>query len=231
MIGWLAACLCLAAATQASAQDAAAPPTVVARGQGEVHAAPDMAYISLGAEQNAPQPAAAQAAVARAMTAVQQRLAGAGVPKDAIRTTTYDVSPRFDYVDGRQVPRGFTARHVIDVRVDELPKVGELLALALEAGGTSVQGVRFELKERQALEREALSRAVADARARADAMAAGAGSAVVGVVRIDEAGTSAPPPEPVMMRMAAAQAAPPPPPVAPGEIVIRASVTLTARLR
>jgi uncharacterized protein len=219
----------LAAVAQPSAAGA---PIVVVRGDGEVRAVPDLAYVGLGTEHTAPTPKEAQAVVAKAMTAVQQKLAAAGVAKDAMRTTAYDVQARVDWVNGKQVPRGFVARHTIEVRVDDLARVGELLELALGAGGTSVQGVRFDLKARATLERDALTRAVADARARAEAVAAGAGSAIAAIVRIEEAGLSGPGPEPVMMRMAAApMAGDAAPPVAPGETVIRASVTLTARLK
>ena len=168
------------------------PPTVVAHGNGEVRAVPDMAVIALGAEQTSRTPKEAQAAVAAAMTAVQQRLAGAGVPKDAMRTTAYDVQAQFDWANGKQTLRGYQARHVIDVRVDDIARVGELLELAIAAGGTSVHGVRFDLKKRAALERDALTRAVEDARARAEAMAAGAGTKVVGKIRIGNRVKTAP---------------------------------------
>lgn len=230
----LSAVLTLGAAAATAAQPAVpppAPPTVVARGSGEVKAVPDMATITLGAEQTARTPKEAQAAVAAAMTAVQQRLLAAGVSREAIRTTTYDVQAQFDWANGRQNLRGYLARHAIEVRVDDVARVGELLDVAISAGGTSVQGVRFDLKERATLEREALTRAVADARARADAMAAGAGTTVDRVVRVEEGGLSGGMPEPVMMRMAAPMAADSAPPVAPGETVIRATVTLTARLK
>jgi hypothetical protein len=94
-----------------------------------------------------------------------------------------------------------------------------------------VQGVRFDLKQRATLEREALARAVADARARAEAVAAAAGSAIAGIVRIEETGLGGGGPEPAMMRMNLAAVAGDTPPVAPGETVIRASVTLTVRLK
>jgi uncharacterized protein YggE len=208
------------------------PPTVVAQGHGEVRAVPDMAVIALGAERTAMTPKEAQTAVATAMTAVQQRLAAAGIAKEAMRTTAYDVQAQFDWTNGKQVPRGFQARHVIDVRVEDVARLGELLEVAIAAGGTSVHGVRFDLKQRATLEREALTRAVADARARAEAMAAGAGTAVVAIVRVEESDGSDSP-EPVMMRMAAAPLSAPDaaPPVAPGETVIRATVTLTARVK
>lgn len=220
------------AVAAAQAPAVAGAPTVVVRGDGEVRAVPDLAWVGLGTEHTAPTPKEAQAVVAKAMTAVQQKLAAAGVAKDAMRTTAYDVQARVDWVNGKQVPRGYMARHAIEVRIDDLARVGELLELAIGAGGTSVQGVRFDLKERARLERDALTRAVADARARADAVAAGAGSAIAGIVRIEEAGLSGGGPEPVMMRMAAApMAGDAAPPVAPGETVIRATVTLTARLK
>lgn len=205
-------------------------PTVVVRGEGEVKAAPDVAFVTIGAELRAQTAKAAQAAAAAAMTAVQQRIAAAGVPKDAIRTLTYDLQAQFDYTSGKQVPRGFLARNVIEVRLDDLGKVGEVLELAIAAGGTSVQGIRFDLKQRDAVERDALTRAVADARARADAAAKGAGAVVVAVMRIEEAGTRPMPVEAPMMRMAA-DAASSAPPIAAGEVVIRASVTLTAYIK
>jgi len=206
-------------------------PTVVVRGEGEVRAAPDVAFVTIGAEFRAPTPKDAQTAAARAMTAVQQRLVASGVPKDAVRTLSYDVQAQFDFTNGKQVLRGYTARNVIEVRVDDVARVGEILDAAITAGGTSVQGVRFDLKQRASLEREALTRAVADARARADAAAKGAGASVVTVLRVEESGVDVRPVEAPMMRMAADSAAAMPPPIAAGETVLRASVTLTASIK
>lgn len=224
--------LMAAVAAVAGAQPATPPaPVVVVRGEGEVRAVPDVAFVTIGAEFRGQTPKAAQASAAAAMTAVQQRIVAAGVPKDAIRTLTYDLQAQFDYSNGKQVPRGYQARNVIEVRLDDIQTVGEILELAVAAGGTSVQGIRFDLKRREALEREALTRAVADARARADAVAKGAGAAVVAVVRIEELGADVRPMEPPMMRMAADTVAPAAPPIAAGEIVIHARVTLTATIK
>ncbi|MGD9902669.1 MAG: SIMPL domain-containing protein [Vicinamibacterales bacterium] len=207
------------------------PPVVVVRGEGEVRVQPDVAFITLATEHRAATAREAQAQGAAAMAAVQQRLAGAGVAKDAIRTLSYDLQAQFDYVSGKQVPRGFLARNVVEVRAD-VPRVGELLEQAIAAGGTAVQGVRFDVRNRTELERQAITRAVADARARAAAAAEGAGATIVAVLRIEEDGVVRPV-EPPMMRMAADSiaAAPPPPPIAAGETVIRATVTLTAAIK
>jgi uncharacterized protein YggE len=225
--GMVVACVA-AAGAQATAP---APPTVVVRGEGEVRAAPDLAFVTIGAEVRAATPKEAQGQAAAAMTAVQQRLIAAGVPKDAIRTLSYDVQAQFEFTSGKQVPRGYQARNVIEVRLDDIQRVGEMLELAVTAGGTSVHGVRFDLKQRAALEREALTRAVADARARAEAAAKGAGAAVVAVLRIEEGGVSVRPMEAPLYRMAADTGAASAPPITAGDTVIRASVTLTATIK
>jgi uncharacterized protein YggE len=223
--------LALAMAAEVGAQPTAPlPPSVVVRGEGEVRVVPDVAFVNIGAELRGQTPKAAQDAAAAAMTAVQQRVAAAGVPKDAIRTVTYDLQAQFEYTNGKQVPRGYLARNVIEVRLDDIQKVGEILELAIAAGGTSVHGVRFDVKQRGALEREALTRAVADARARAEAAAKGAGTPVAAVLKIEESGADVRPFEAPMMRMSA-DAAAAPPPISAGETVIRASVTLTASLK
>ncbi len=90
------------------------------------------------------------------MTAVLAKLKSAGIPGDAIQTTGYDIQPEFDYANGKQTVRGYVARNSIEVRVDELPKLGDILDIAVGAGATSVAGVRFDLKDRTGAEREAL---------------------------------------------------------------------------
>ena len=78
--------------------------------------------------------------------------------------------------------------------------------LPARSGATSLGGVRFDLKDRSRLEREALRLAVADARAKADAIATGAGRTIDRIVRIEEQGVSGGP-VPVMYRRDAAQVA------------------------
>jgi uncharacterized protein len=163
----------------ASAQTTTAPgePVVVVTGEGVVKAAPDQAWVTFAVESRSKNPKDAQAQNAKSMTSVQERLVAAGIPKDAIRTLSYDLQLESDWVNGRQVPRGYVARNTIEVRLDDIARVGEAIDVAITNGANSVHGVRFDLKERASLERDALKRATADARARAEAAAADAGAA------------------------------------------------------
>src|SRR5690606_7644442 len=113
-------------ATSGMAQEQARPepPVVVTQGEGTVRVAPDRAYVRVAAEARAKDPREAQGANAAAMTAVQQRLAASGVAKDAIRTVSISLQQEFDYHEGRQTPRGYLARNTIEVRVDDLARLG-----------------------------------------------------------------------------------------------------------
>lgn len=207
-------------------------PVVVVAGEGVVKAAPDVAWVTIGAESRSKSPKEAQAQNATAMSAVHEKLTGARIPKDAIRTLSVDVQQEVDWVDGRRVLRGYVARNTIEVRVDEIARVGEILDLSVGTGATSVQGLRFDVKDRTSLERDALQRAVADARARAEAAAAGAGTTIGRVVRIEEPGVERMPPPPQYMMARAAMAEDKAvTPVAAGEIEIRSRVTLTASIK
>jgi len=228
----LVACL-LGTASPALAQTVPESPVIVTSGEAEVKKAPDRAWVSINAESRAKEPKKAQQANADAMAAVLSTLKAAGIAEEAIRTMAFDLQPEFDYTDGRRTLRGYVARNSIEVRVDEVSRVGEVLAAAVGSGATSVGGLRFDLKDRVAAEREALRLAVVDARTRAEAAATGAGMKVDRVVKIEDHRAPPQEPRPMMeMRMQMqASAAPPEVPVAAGTISIRAMVTLTAAIK
>ena len=217
----------------AYAQQPAAPaePVVVTNGEGIVQVAPDRAWITISAESRASSAREAQRRNTEAMTPVLAKLKSSGVAPDAIRTVAYDVQYEWDFVNGKRVGRGYVARNTVEVRVDNVERVGEYLEIAVASGATSLGGVRFDLKDRAKHERDALRLAVADARAKADAAAAGAGRSIERIIRIEEGpieGGPIPMPRMVRQELQVAAAAPP---IETGQTEIRARVTLTAVIK
>ena len=206
-------------------------PVIITTGEGVVKAAPDRVWITIAAESRAKGPKEAQRANADAMKAVLDKLKGLGLAGDAIRTSGYDLQPQFDYVGGRQTLREYVARNSVEVRVDDVARAGDVLDAAVGSGATSVSGVRFDLKDRSVVERDALRKAVADARARADAAASGAGMKVDRVVRIEEQRVALPEPRPMMMARQSMTADAGSPPIVAGEIEVRVMVTMTSSIR
>jgi len=224
--------LVVAAAVGAKAHDTwTGPPVLTTSGEAVIRVEPDRAYAAFAAESRAATATQAQQAEAKAMTAMREQVGKAGIPDTAVRTLAYDLQLEFDYVGGKQAPRGYVARHTIEVRVDDIAKLGDLVGRVVESGAASVSGIRFDVKARDDLEREALRKAVEDARARADAAAAGAGTSVAGVIRIDEQRTFDHPQPRMMGRAMAAEMTTAASPIAGGEIEIRGVVTLTTALK
>jgi uncharacterized protein YggE len=216
-------------APRAAAQDLPPLSTIITSGEAVVRRAPDVAFLTVAVETRAKAPRDAQSQNADLMTAIVKRLADNGIAKEALRTSGLRVEQEFDFANGRRTPRGFVARNGVEVRIEDVPKAGEMADAVVQAGATSIDGIRFDLKDRAGAERDALRLAVADARARADAAAVGAGRSVGFVLNIEESRESGGvAPKTFMVARAAESASTP---VEPGFIEVRARVTLTVSMR
>jgi hypothetical protein len=218
------------------AQAPPAPPVIVTQGEATLKRAPDRAWISVSTETRERLADDARRRGAEAMTAVRRALRSADIPADAIRTTGYSLAPELDWNNGRSTVRGYLVRNQIEVRVDDLDNLSDVIDAANASRNTSisVSGPRFDLKNSEAVEREALQMAVQAAMTRAAAIAAGARRTLGAIVRIEDQPMGRPqPPMPFAMRGATASmdAVAVETPITPGEIEIRALVSLTVELR
>lgn len=185
------------------------PETISVSGHAEVKAKPDVAYISLSVTTTARQQADAAQDNARRTTALLAALKKAGVKDAQIQTQGYSIQPQYDYQPSPPVLTGFQALNSIQVTVTNLSRVGVLLDVATNAGATSAGDVSFDLLDRDAVQNAALTKAVTQARARAEVLAAAAYIAVGRVMSVSEG--SAPVVQPIMMArsaMALKEAAP-----------------------
>jgi len=208
----------------------AEPPQIIVTGDGVVKATPDQAWVQIGAETRSKVSKEAQQRNAEVMTAVQQKISSFGIPKDAIKTVAVDLQPEFDYANGKQSLRGYVARNTVEVRVDDLTKLGDVLDAAVASGAATIHGLRFDVKARGDAEQAALQAAVKNAMAKAEAVATGSQRAVDRILKIEELSGGAPLPMMKQFSMAA-RAADASTPVAPGELEIRAQVRLSVAIK
>jgi uncharacterized protein YggE len=205
------------------------PPQIIVTGEGVVKATPDQAWVQIGAESRSKVSKEAQQRNAEVMTAVQQKISSFGIPKDAVKTVAVDLQPEFDYANGKQTLRGYVARNTVEVRVDELNKVGDVLDAVVSSGAATIHGLRFDVKARGEAEQAALQAAVKDAMAKAQAVATGSQRAIDRILRIEE--VSGGQPVPMMKQFSMAARADVSTPVAPGELEIRAQVRLSVAIK
>jgi hypothetical protein len=207
-------------------------PVIVASGEAVLKRAPDRAWLTVATETRDSRASEARRRAAEVMNAAQEAIRDAGIPRDAIRTTGFSLMPEIHYDEGRGEIRGYVVRNRIEVQVDDLDRLGQVIDAAQSRNdtGLSIIGPRFGLKDELSAETDALRQAVEAARARAEAMAAGAGRSLGSIIRIEEMPNMRPYPVPEMaMRMSTAADAETP--ITPGEIEVRAAVTLSVEIR
>ena len=198
-------------------------------GQGEVQAVPDVAVLNLGVQAQAPTVAVAQEQAKSAMDAVMAALKSNGVADKDIQTTGYNVwqQTRWDNNTQEEVVTGYQVSNTVQVKVRKVADAGAVLDAAVAAGGDliRVQGIYFEVDDPTTYTTEARSKAVADAKKRAEQLASLAGVKLGNPTYITESYYN-----PVVYRaydMAKAEsAAGAPTPITPGETTITASVQI-----
>ena len=203
------------------------PRTIQVVGEGRANAAPDMARISLGVSQQAKTAGEAMDAMSAGTSAVLETLGEQGIAQVDIQTGQLVLEPAYDYntPDGLPVMIGFIATQMLDVNVRDIAQLGGVLDAVVDDGANRVNGIAFDVSDPRAVTDEARRGAVEDARARAELYAEAAGVTLGEIVSISEATVYSPPIPMYDARGGAEQAAAVP--VAPGEVSLMTSVTVT----
>lgn len=204
---------------------------VVLSASGTVSVKPDMAEFGVVVKSDAKTADKAAAETAEKYRRVQGALRAAGIPLEDSPTASYTVSPRWEWDQplGKNLLKGYTARHTIMVKVRILDIIGRVIDAAVQAGADEVQNISFSSSRYEALRQQALAAAVANARRDAAIMAQAAGGRLGQLIEVSG---SQPQYEgrPVMEAMAMKAApAPVPTEIAPSEQDI--VVTVTTRWR
>jgi uncharacterized protein YggE len=168
--------------------------SIVVPGTGRVAVSPDVADVRLGVSLTRPTVEAARAEAAASMDAILAAIDSAGVERRDVRTTLLSVQPQYDYRDGR-APRlvGYQLANAVDVTVRDLGRLGDVVDGTLGAGATSLDRLSFRVADPSDAERDARLAAMADARSRADVLAAAAGLTILGVSDVVEGAAAASP--------------------------------------
>lgn len=189
---------------------------VAVAGQGEVSGAPDLARVTLGVEARRPTLAAARAEVTAVVERVLALTKALKIDPKLVNATQVQVQPDYSWneKDRKQVLLGYVVSRQVEVEVRDLDQLGALFERAADAGVNQVGGAQLDSSRRKELEREAMAKAVQDARLNAETLATAAGAKLGSVCLLN--GDSSSPPMPMyrraaMMGASDAVAAPPPP--------------------
>jgi uncharacterized protein len=191
------------------AAEASTPRTIAVSGLGEVQAEPDRAFVTLGVEARKPKLEDARADVSRTVDAVLKLTRDLKIDPKLVRTTRVNVQPEYNWeANARERTLiGYFVSRQIEVDLRDLEKLGQLLERATDLGVNQMGDPRLDSSKRRDLEREALAKAVEDARANGETVAKAAGGKLGAARTISATSEFVPPPMPMQRMRVQAMAA------------------------
>ncbi len=198
------------------------PESVTVTGTGQVSVRPDVVELSLGTEVRAASLSAALTGSSDPLQQMIARLRAGGVGTAELRTTGPSTYTWTDS-DGRVT--GYVCSQTLTAKLFDLDGAPALLDAILAEGGPAarVHGVHFSVADPSAAAFEARQLAVADARAKAEQLAAAVDRPLGRAIRIEESVAGGPHP----MRHAEAFVAAGAPPLESGAEEVTVAVTVT----
>ena len=201
--------------------------TLTVTGSATIAAPPDGASIEIGVSALEPTAGEALASGAMALELVRAALAEEGIADEDLQTVRIRLDEEHDYADEGRVSIGFRFSNIISVTVDGTDTIGDVIDVAVRAGGdgVSINRIQFLVSNRVALEDAARLAAIDEARRKAVAMAERANVSLGRVSVIEEIGFATP--VGIAREEAAADdalALAPSPPIFGGEEQVTASV-------
>jgi uncharacterized protein len=199
------ACLLLLSASVVAQTDGR-PRVVSVSGQGEVQAEPDRAAVMLGIQARQPKLDDARAQVNQKVDAILKLTRELKIDPKYVRSTRINIQPEYNFDNNgreRNLVGYFVSRQV-EVDLRNLEQLGQLLERSASLGVNQLGDPRLDSSKRKDLEREALTRAVADARLNAETLVKAAGGRLGAVRSMSATSNSVSPPMPFLRGVQAA---------------------------
>lgn len=205
------------------------PRTVTVSASAQIEAEPDTASITVGVSTNA---STARDALTRNSTdiaAIVEALKKMGFESRDIQTSGLNVHPRYTRPKDGSAAKvmGYTVSNQLTIRARDLSTLGDVLDSLVTLGANQIHGLSFHVSNEEELKDEARTKAIANAKRRAELFAAAAGAKVGKVLYISENTVHAGGPRPVLARRAMAAESVP---IEAGSQSLEARVSVTWQL-
>lgn len=169
--------------------------TITVSGKGEVVVKPDIATVSFGVTAENLDVSKAQTESVTKMNNIIGFLKSKGVDEKDIKTTNYNIYPRYDYVKstvdyygGKQVLAGYVVSQTVEVKIRKIADAGVILGGVAEFGVTDVSGLTFTVDNQDAVKDSARDLAITDAKDQAKVLAKALGVRLVKITAFSEGG-------------------------------------------
>ena len=192
--------LVLAAATLLAAQetrtaDSKRQTRITVGGDSIVQAQPDTAILTISVVTQGKRALDAQQQNATKTEAVVRALKNAAGASAEVKTSGYSLQPMRVYRENQPpLINGYEARNTVTVTMSDLPKLGNVIDAATQAGANDIDGISFTLRQDRPARDQALQQATREAMSKAEVIAKALNGRIVGIAEVQEEGFQRPQP-------------------------------------
>lgn len=161
---------------------------IAVNGTGEVRVSADTAIISLGVNARDKDVLKAQQKVNETIAAIRKALIEQDVKEENINTDFINIYPIYDYSSDQEQLAAYNASSTLAIKVTDMESVGALIDVCFAAGANTLNGISFSASDTEEAKTEAMKKAVADAKKKAEILAGASGMKITGIEIITEGG-------------------------------------------
>lgn len=141
-------------------------------GEGMVTAVPNQASATIGVITEGKDLTQAQKENSEAVSRIITVLSTFQIPQKNVQTFDYQVNTEYDYVDGKQVFRGYRVQNLLKITIDDVKQLGSIINRVIEAGANYVSNVQFHVSDPKRYYLQALKKALRNAQEKAEVIVA-----------------------------------------------------------
>jgi len=205
------------------------PRELIVSGEGKVYVVPDIATVQLGITTEGMEVSEIVQKNTQEMNTIIQEIKTLGIEEKDIKTTQYSLSPRYDWIKGERVFKGYTITQQITVKIRDFSKIGDVLNAGTKNGANLVGDLQFTIDDPEKVKQQAREEAISQAETKAENIAKASGLKLVKILNVQESSY------PYLLKESAlggAEQTPiPAPEIQPGQQEVTITIYLTYRIR
>lgn len=214
--------------------------TITVSGTGEIYVKPDLALATFSVITEAKTVDQALSENTKKMNAVIDYVKKQGVEDKDVKTTSFNISPRYEYQrveveiypypPGKKVFVGYEVTQSLEVKIRDLTKIGDIIQESTAAGANQVGDLWLTIDKQDELKKQAREEAIKKAKTKAWELASQLGIKLVRITNFSE-GISVPPYYVQKEMGGMGEETVPQPQIETGENKITVTVTITYEIR
>ena len=144
---------------------------ITVTGNGKVMATASYVQLQIEVSTQGESVQEAQQENANIMNCVIQSILGLNILQEDIQTASYTILPTYEYIDGKQIFKGYEVTNALSVKVTDISQAGTVIDTSVQNGANRITSIQFNIENADLYYQQALNLALKNAQMKARTIA------------------------------------------------------------